>query len=838
MPIPPNRLDPILVVDRTATVHEIVGTLLGGAPYNQWTPVVVQRADGGLNAFTLADLNDDAERLGAVLLDAPLGELPLPVVQTVERTRTNLNRAEREARRAPGQRLLVLEDGEPVGIVAVTSRGARKALVVEFYREQVELAPEELAQMWSLLNRNFLLLRPQITLAEADWALECADAKFAIVPLPESHYALLERRNLESELSRLGHYTLDQIYATRRRTGERLLSKPLPGVDASKARPRPSEDVIVLQDGRPIGFFPNPKRYARIEESAQPPASAGGQRYVNAWFEGHESSQPLARGSQYDLGLDVGAQRADSYVTGETYRGPVDQDVYVGLVGDPDAWRIESPAVRKLHVPAGGNSEPIFFRVTPLKQGQQQLVAHFYHRNHLIQTVEITGIQVVVPGAAGADGVRGQKPVAVTLMRAAAGTAASDRDANLYIEWLPGQDRFRFTFFSASRGDGGEPVLHNARVPLSADEMTVMANAARDAIETHLIQYQEGEKRPFLFLSKDKSQQASDVAFHKAILELAQLGYRWFIRLFYSQKEPDLVAEAEALGDLLLQASAGGQLRLQVVSSDFYLPWNLFYTPLSGKREPLSGETVTAEGLWGFRHVIEQVPARDLSHVYGGPVLNTSDGLRMSASINLTVDGSKFKPASDQVKYFEGRAQKADLKLELATRFTEPEVLAALQDKANAEEIMYFYCHAATQGDARTRFQESRLILTEEAQALKLDELITATFGLPPLAQAPLVFLNACGSAEIDAQFYDSFVQFMRDRGARTVIGTLNNTSTVVGAVFAMSFFEQFLQGGPQNSAAQLLFDLRRQFLDAYRNPVGLSYALFYNGDTYVARQS
>jgi hypothetical protein len=135
MPIPPSRLDPILVADRTATVYEVVGTLLDGEPYNQWTTVVVQQADGGLSAFTLAELNDDAERLGAVLLDAPLEELPLQAAQTVERSQINLNRAERDARRAPGQRLLVLEDGQPLGVVAITSRGARKALVVELYRE-------------------------------------------------------------------------------------------------------------------------------------------------------------------------------------------------------------------------------------------------------------------------------------------------------------------------------------------------------------------------------------------------------------------------------------------------------------------------------------------------------------------------------------------------------------------------------------------------------------------------------------------------------------------------------------------------------------------------------
>jgi hypothetical protein len=841
MPIHPNRLDPILVVDETATVRQVVGTLLSGEPYNQWYTVVLRRESGDLNAFALVELNDDAERLGSAVLDTRLGELlqDRPPARTVERTETNPNKAERDASRAPGKRLLVLEAGEPVGVVAIKSRGrAQKAAVVDLYRTAAEPGPEALTETLAALDTNFLLLRPHVTLAEVDHALARADVRFAIAPLYDNRCVLLSRQDVKPHLDELGRYTLHQIYAVRK-AGERRPGTVAPGKQVSQVRPneQPLQDEIVLQDGKPIGFRPGLRRGGGKTLLPDVPKNGGDERYVNAWFEGHAPSEALARGTQYDLGINVGAQRDDSYVVGEAYEGPVDRDIYVGLVGDPNVWQIDGPAVQKLHIPAGGDSEAVFFKVTPLKQGQQQLVAHFYYRNHLIQTVEITGVQVAIPDEGGAVAGRGQKPVAVTLTRAAAGTAASDRDANLYIEWLPDQDRFRFSFFSASPEADGEPVLHSARVPLTADEMTVMADAARDTIETHLIRYKEGENRPFLFLSKDKTQQPSDTAYQKAIMELAQLGYRWFIRLFYSQKEPDLVAEAEAMGDLLLQASAGGRLRLQVVSSDFYLPWNLFYTPPSGEREPLSGETASVEGIWGFRHVIEQVPARDLSHVHSGPIIDASDGLEMSASINLMVDGSKLKPASDQVKYFEAKADKPELKLNVTTRFTEQDVLKAFRDRANTEEIVYFYCHAVTEGDPKTRFQESRLILTQEAQALELGDLITATFGMPPLSKAPLVFLNACGSAEMDAQFYDSFVQFMRDRGARTVIGTLNNTPTVVGAVFAMSFFEQFLQGGPEHSAAQLLFDLRRQFLDAYRNPVGLSYALFYNGDTFVLRE-
>jgi len=841
MPIPLEQLDrAVLAVGEATTLRQVLDTLLSGEPYHAWYTVAVRRATGDWTACTLDEMNDPAEQRGSAVLDQALGELlaERPFTQTLDLAQTkNLRLAEEDARRAPGGRLLILDRGEPVGVVAARRRGGTaEAAVVRLFKAA---AGPDMAQLlaWGM-RTDFLRLRPHVTLAEADRALKEAiggpERPLALAWLQKGQYLLLRESDLRPCLAEFGRYGLAQTFAAGR------CEWKLPAVvEAGRVRPKqlPPSDVLVVHNGNPIGFFPGPAR--GVKPTPKAANGDGHERVVNAWFKDHAPSQPLNRSQKYDLGINVGAQRADSYVVGETYTGPVAQDVYVGLVGDLDAWQIDGPRVHKLHVPAEGDSEPVFFGVTPLKQGQYQLVAHFYHRNHLIQTVEITGIQVAIPDQAGAAAVSPQRPVAVTLTRAAPGAdAVAARDANLYIEWLPDQDRFRFTFFSAPPNGAGEPVLHSARVPLTANEMSVMAGAARDAIETHLINFKEGENRPFLFLSKDKSQQPTDAGFQKAVMELAQLGYRWFIRLFYSQKEPDLMAEAEALGDLLLQASAAGRLRLQVVSSDFYLPWNLFYTPPSGQREPLTDATLNVDGIWGFRHVIEQVPARDLSHTGGGPVIDAADGLQVSASINLTVDGAKYKPASDQVKYFQSKAARPELKLALATRHTENEVLAAFQDPHNAEEIVYFYCHAITEGDASTRFQESRLVLTKEAQALKLDQLITGTFGLPPLSKAPLVFLNACGSAKMDAQFYDSFVQFMRDRGARTVIGTLNNTPTVVGAVFAMSFLEQFLQGGPEHSAAQLLFDLRRQFLDAYRNPVGLSYALFYNGDTYVKREA
>ena len=56
---------------------------------------------------------------------------------------------------------------------------------------------------------------------------------------------------------------------------------------------------------------------------------------------------------------------------------------------------------------------------------------------------------------------------------------------------------------------------------------------------------------------------------------------------------------------------------------------------------------------------------------------------------------------------------------------------------------------------------------------------------------------------------------------------------------FRLSRFRRGAQSGPLFDHQVALFSVdKHKFLDAYRNPVGLSYALFYNGDTYVMRDA
>jgi hypothetical protein len=95
----------------------------------------------------------------------------------------------------------------------------------------------------------------------------------------------------------------------------------------------------------------------------------------------------------------------------------------------------------------------------------------------------------------------------------------------------------------------------------------------------------------------------------------------------------------------------------------------------------------------------------------------------------------------------------------------------------------------------------------------------------------PLVFINACESAELSPLFYDGFVPYFMMKGARGVIGTECRTPGVFAARWAEEFFNRFLRGDPLGLT---FLELRREFLATHGNPLGLLYAVHCSSDTQI----
>jgi hypothetical protein len=99
---------------------------------------------------------------------------------------------------------------------------------------------------------------------------------------------------------------------------------------------------------------------------------------------------------------------------------------------------------------------------------------------------------------------------------------------------------------------------------------------------------------------------------------------------------------------------------------------------------------------------------------------------------------------------------------------------------------------------------------------------------------APLVFLNACNSGQMDSELYESFVGFMlRDKKAGGVLGT----ETKMPAYFATTFAVEFWRRARTSPApvSEILFEVRTDYWREHNNPLGFLYSLYSNGDFTVA---
>jgi hypothetical protein len=88
----------------------------------------------------------------------------------------------------------------------------------------------------------------------------------------------------------------------------------------------------------------------------------------------------------------------------------------------------------------------------------------------------------------------------------------------------------------------------------------------------------------------------------------------------------------------------------------------------------------------------------------------------------------------------------------------------------------------------------------------------------------------------VNSTFYESFGRVFLSRQASAVIGPQTEVPALFAGEFARCFFEEFFQGGSDNSLALVLHRLRRKMWDQYCNPLGLVYSLYRGADIFLPR--
>ena len=136
---------------------------------------------------------------------------------------------------------------------------------------------------------------------------------------------------------------------------------------------------------------------------------------------------------------------------------------------------------------------------------------------------------------------------------------------------------------------------------------------------------------------------------------------------------------------------------------------------------------------------------------------------------------------------------------------------------------------------------ESHIVLTDRPKS-KRDKAhwitpseIHSWLGFKNFSYCPLVFLNICDGGQFaPTRIYKDFGPTFLGHGACSVIGPLIDIPAIFAGEFASRFFEEFFRGGQDASVGEILYKLRYQFFNDYKNPLGMVYSLYRGADIYL----
>jgi len=363
-------------------------------------------------------------------------------------------------------------------------------------------------------------------------------------------------------------------------------------------------------------------------------------------------------------------------------------------------------------------------------------------------------------------------------------------------------------------------VNNQVTLPITAVELTDMVARARKAM-MDVVLYANSDNIKIFQQSVD----IDDVSRDAALKTLAFAGAELFQRLFYG---PSAGPEVNLVGDWLRTRATkpGRVLKLQIVAERFPIPWGLLYMGDTADAAPLDWQYFL-----GMKHIIEQIPRQANMLVDDYVIPSDAPSLAISVTVNTSIDAQmKRNLVASQVDYWTARGASAKGDVQVQQRTSKTDLLKALHSQSS-EQLMYLYCHAITSGvNDSGGIMASSLVLSGD-ERVTLSELNREAPMRMSLPGNPLVFLNACESAELTPEFYDGFVPYFMAKGARGVVGTECKTPALFATAWAQEFFPRFLAGQP---LGELFRDLRNEFCLKHGNPLGLLYAVYCDGDTKI----
>ena len=308
-----------------------------------------------------------------------------------------------------------------------------------------------------------------------------------------------------------------------------------------------------------------------------------------------------------------------------------------------------------------------------------------------------------------------------------------------------------------------------------------------------------------------------------ALKTMARAGALLFQKVFFGPAAGD---DSKRIGSFLREAASdpAKRLKLQIVAETAPIPWGLLYVG-----DASAGATLDWDLFIGMRHVDRGDSAadehggdrqRDRERPAPGGQRQRQQRHRRAARRHLRrrhqrllgqgADGEQARRrdvADDERRRHARPRRRGDRR---------PDPLLLLPRRVGRRSAI-----PADRTHRRSSSPTREITLAD----LNLDAPTTTL-----LRGKPLVFINACESAELSPAFYDGFVPYFMAKGARGVVGTQCKTP----ALFAAEWAQALLRALPRRRrrSATAFLDLRREFLDQHGNPLGLLYAVHCDGDT------
>ena len=381
-----------------------------------------------------------------------------------------------------------------------------------------------------------------------------------------------------------------------------------------------------------------------------------------------------------------------------------------------------SDPIRTLRVPRSGKSRnKARFDVSPRHDGASTITATLHKDGNFLQNIVVTftvgGSEPVQVEAT----ARGRPPSAASVLR--------PRDIGL----------------SLSLGTGGYDcvvwgeVAARARLPLQPAHLASAIDALRRDL-MKVVMHQDAHGDYVFQTGIDIAEADRDFA----LTTMARAGALLFQKVFFG---PGAGADAKSVGTYLREAASDPtrRLKLQVVAESAPIPWGLLYIG-----DAAAGKKLDWDLFVGMRHVIEEIPLQTTLTVADSAIASEPQ-LAVSVNVNNGIDAQLgITVVADQQAYWAETKTKRQ-RIGVTSRATRADVLHALGDAATDDQILYFYCHAESADLADPGGPDASALVLSDAK-ISLAELALDAPTTTLLRGKPLVFINACESAELSPE--------------------------------------------------------------------------------------